>query len=176
MNTAEGLAAIFDEMRGVFARMPADAPAQLASEIAKARRILVYGVGRNGLVLQSFTMRLMHLGPRRIFRWAVVHAAYRAGRSFVHGFGARPAADRRGHRQFRKSGRGADRSDFCKAGHCIGRSRHSAAGADDGRSDDEHSAAWQPIRACFIAVLRIDRRRTDVPAGAQQFLSCGAAR
>lgn len=62
MNTAEGLAAIFDEMRGVFARMPADAPAQLASEIAKARRILVYGVGRNGLVLQSFTMRLMHLG------------------------------------------------------------------------------------------------------------------
>ena len=62
MNTAEGLAAIFDEMRGVFARIPPDAPAQLAREIAKARRILVYGVGRNGLVLQSFAMRLMHLG------------------------------------------------------------------------------------------------------------------
>jgi len=62
MNTAEGLTAIFDEMRGVFARMPPDAPAQLAREIAKARRILVYGVGRNGLVLQSFAMRLMHLG------------------------------------------------------------------------------------------------------------------
>ena len=62
MNTADGLAAIFDEMRDVFARMAPDAPAQLAREIAKARRILVYGVGRNGLVLQSFAMRLMHLG------------------------------------------------------------------------------------------------------------------
>jgi len=62
MNAVEGLAAIFDEMRRVFARMPPDAPAQLAREIAKARRILVYGVGRNGLVLQAFAVRLMHLG------------------------------------------------------------------------------------------------------------------
>ena len=62
MNTAEGLAAIFDEMRDVFARMPPDAHVQLTRELVRARRILVYGVGRNGLVLQSFAMRLMHLG------------------------------------------------------------------------------------------------------------------
>lgn len=62
MNTADSLAAIFEEMRDVFARMPSDAPVGLAQEITKARRILVYGVGRNGLVLQSFAMRLMHLG------------------------------------------------------------------------------------------------------------------
>jgi len=62
MNTADGLNAIFEEMRGVFARMPPDAPARLAGEISKARRVLVYGVGRTGLALQAFAMRLMHLG------------------------------------------------------------------------------------------------------------------
>ena len=62
MSTTERLEAILTEMRGVFARMPADAVAQLAHEIARARRILINGVGRNGLVLQAFAMRLMHLG------------------------------------------------------------------------------------------------------------------
>ncbi len=62
MSTAERLEAILAEMREVFARMPADAVAQLAREIANARRILVYGAGRNGLALQAFAMRLMHLG------------------------------------------------------------------------------------------------------------------
>ena len=50
------------EMRGVFARVPADAVVQLAREIANANRVLVYGAGRTGLVLQAFSMRLMHLG------------------------------------------------------------------------------------------------------------------
>ena len=62
MSTAERLEAVLAEMRDVFARMPADAVAQLAREIANARRVLVYGAGRNGLVLQAFAMRLMHLG------------------------------------------------------------------------------------------------------------------
>ncbi|MEO8004709.1 MAG: 6-phospho-3-hexuloisomerase [Betaproteobacteria bacterium] len=62
MSTAENLEAILAEMRGVFARMPADAVPQLAREIANAHRVLVYGVGRTGLVLQAFAMRLMHLG------------------------------------------------------------------------------------------------------------------
>ena len=62
MNTTEGLTAIFDEMRGVFVRMPPDVAVQLGREVANARRILLYGVGRNGLVLQAFAMRLMHLG------------------------------------------------------------------------------------------------------------------
>src|SRR5207248_2740490 len=62
MSTPERLEAILAEMRRVFARVPADAVAQLACEIVTARRILVYGVGRNGLVLQAFAMRLMHLG------------------------------------------------------------------------------------------------------------------
>ncbi len=62
MNTTENLDAILAEMRGVFARVPADAVVQLAREIANAHRVLVYGAGRTGLVMQAFAMRLMHLG------------------------------------------------------------------------------------------------------------------
>lgn len=62
MSTAEDVELILAEMRGVFARMPADTVPQLAREIAAARRIIVYGAGRTGLVLQAFAMRLMHLG------------------------------------------------------------------------------------------------------------------
>ena len=62
MSTTENLQAILEELRAVFARVPADAVAQLAGEIANAHRVLVYGAGRTGLVLQAFAMRLMHLG------------------------------------------------------------------------------------------------------------------
>lgn len=62
MSTAAELEKILEEMRGVFARVSADAVGQLAQEIVQARRILVYGVGRTGLALQGFSMRLMHLG------------------------------------------------------------------------------------------------------------------
>jgi len=62
MSTIEYLDAILAEMRGVFARMPDDAVPQLGREIVAARRVLLYGVGRTGLALQAFAMRLMHLG------------------------------------------------------------------------------------------------------------------
>ena len=62
MSTAAELDKILDEMRSVFARVAPDAVGQLAQEIVNARRVLVYGVGRTGLALQGFAMRLMHLG------------------------------------------------------------------------------------------------------------------
>jgi 6-phospho-3-hexuloisomerase len=62
MSTTQRLETVLTEMRDVFARMQADAVPQLAQEITDARRILIYGAGRNGLVLQAFAMRLMHLG------------------------------------------------------------------------------------------------------------------
>ena len=62
MSTASELEEILEEMRGVFARVSPVAVEQLAQEIIEARRILVYGVGRTGLALQGFAMRLMHLG------------------------------------------------------------------------------------------------------------------
>jgi 6-phospho-3-hexuloisomerase len=62
MTTLERLEAVLSEMRNVFARMEGDPVARLASEVSNARRIAVYGAGRNGLVLQAFAMRLAHLG------------------------------------------------------------------------------------------------------------------
>ncbi len=62
MSAAQRLDEVLNEMRGVFARMDQDAIERLAGEIMQARRILVYGVGRTGLMLQAFAMRLMHLG------------------------------------------------------------------------------------------------------------------
>lgn len=62
MTTAEQVEQILAEMRDVFARVAPDAVANLAKEIAQARRIFVYGAGRTGLALQGFAMRLMHLG------------------------------------------------------------------------------------------------------------------
>lgn len=62
MTTSAELDGILEEMRGVFARVTPDAVGRLAQEIVGARRILVYGVGRTGLALQGFAMRLMHLG------------------------------------------------------------------------------------------------------------------
>ncbi len=55
------LDAILAEMRAVFAQSPADPAATLAGELMRARRIVLFGVGRNGLVLQAFAMRLAHL-------------------------------------------------------------------------------------------------------------------
>src|SRR5262245_24692426 len=62
MTMLERLEAVLSEMRNVFARMEGDPVARLASEVSNARRIAVYGAGRNGLVLQAFAMRLAHLG------------------------------------------------------------------------------------------------------------------
>ena len=62
ITTSQRLEAVLDEMRGVFARMDAEAVPQLAGAIIAARRIFLYGAGRTGLVLQAFAMRLTHLG------------------------------------------------------------------------------------------------------------------
>ena len=62
MNTKDRLSKILDEMRSVFAQLEPDAIPNLAEEIVRAHRILVYGVGRTGLALQAFAMRLTHLG------------------------------------------------------------------------------------------------------------------
>jgi 6-phospho-3-hexuloisomerase len=55
-------APLLAEIGAVFARMPQDALLPLAQAIAAARRILLYGQGRTGLIMQALTMRLYHLG------------------------------------------------------------------------------------------------------------------
>ena len=46
----------------VFAAMPDDALDGLIEEIVKAKRIVVFGLGREGLQMRGFAMRLFHMG------------------------------------------------------------------------------------------------------------------
>ena len=50
------------DLAGVFAAMPEDALDGLIEEIAKAKRIVVFGLGREGLQMRGFAMRLFHMG------------------------------------------------------------------------------------------------------------------
>jgi 6-phospho-3-hexuloisomerase len=50
------------EIDSVFKRLAADAADLMCSEILTARRVICYGVGREGLMMKALCMRLMHLG------------------------------------------------------------------------------------------------------------------
>jgi 6-phospho-3-hexuloisomerase len=50
------------DLARVFAAMPEDALDGLVEEIVKARRIVVFGLGREGLQMRGFAMRLFHMG------------------------------------------------------------------------------------------------------------------
>jgi 6-phospho-3-hexuloisomerase len=62
VTSQSDLEAILAEQKAIFAAIPADSVETLAEAIASAGQVFLYGVGRNGLVLQAFAMRLMHLG------------------------------------------------------------------------------------------------------------------
>ncbi len=50
------------DLEAVLARLPADAAGPLIEAILAARRIAVYGCGREGLAMKGFCMRLFHMG------------------------------------------------------------------------------------------------------------------
>jgi 6-phospho-3-hexuloisomerase len=50
------------ELAAVMAGLPADAADPLIAAVARARRIALYGAGREGLAIKGFAMRLFHLG------------------------------------------------------------------------------------------------------------------
>lgn len=50
------------ELRAAVSGIDAAAAGAFADEIAQARRIVVYGVGREGLMMRALAMRLYHLG------------------------------------------------------------------------------------------------------------------
>lgn len=54
--------ATLNEQRSIFARIIQNDLASLCDAMLDARAIFLYGVGRNGLMLQAFAMRLAHLG------------------------------------------------------------------------------------------------------------------
>ena len=50
------------DLAGVFARLPAGAETPFIDAIVAAKRIAIYGAGREGLQMDGFAMRLAHLG------------------------------------------------------------------------------------------------------------------
>jgi len=50
------------EIGAVLNAVDADSAAAMVDEIVKARRLALYGVGREGLMMKAFAMRLYHLG------------------------------------------------------------------------------------------------------------------
>ena len=54
--------AALDELARVFDRIDETAVERAIDEIAMAKRIALYGVGREGLQIKGFCMRLFHLG------------------------------------------------------------------------------------------------------------------
>ncbi len=50
------------EVRAVFTALTSEAAETLLSELRQAKRIALYGVGREGLMMKAFAMRLFHLG------------------------------------------------------------------------------------------------------------------
>src|ERR1700753_1477125 len=57
-----------NDLGSVFAAMPETALDGLIEEIVKARRIVVFGLGREGLQMRGFAMRLFHMG-RNVAVW-----------------------------------------------------------------------------------------------------------
>jgi 6-phospho-3-hexuloisomerase len=51
-----------DELRDVFLAIAPSGVEVLLNRLAAARKVFTYGVGREGLVLRSFCMRLFHMG------------------------------------------------------------------------------------------------------------------
>lgn len=50
------------ELDGAFAAIEVDAADRLAQALLPLKRIVCYGLGREGLMIRAFCMRLMHLG------------------------------------------------------------------------------------------------------------------
>ena len=57
-----------NDLGGVFDATPPDALDGLIEEIVKAKRIVVFGLGREGLQMRGFAMRLFHMG-RNVAVW-----------------------------------------------------------------------------------------------------------
>jgi 6-phospho-3-hexuloisomerase len=56
------------DLEGVFVATPEEALDELIEEIVKAKRIVVFGLGREGLQMRGFAMRLFHMG-RAVAVW-----------------------------------------------------------------------------------------------------------
>jgi 6-phospho-3-hexuloisomerase len=61
-KTYEAIRSILDELDSILKQLDEQQVDALVEAILKARRILTFALGREGLAIRGFTMRLMHLG------------------------------------------------------------------------------------------------------------------
>lgn len=69
MNYQKKAEEIILELSDVFHRLDFSAVDNFISQIIKANRVILIGVGREGLSTKAFTMRLMHLGIKTHWIW-----------------------------------------------------------------------------------------------------------
>jgi len=62
MNLEGDAYTVTDEIRTILENMDFDQLSPFVDELLQADTVATYGVGREGLMIKSFTMRLMHLG------------------------------------------------------------------------------------------------------------------
>jgi 6-phospho-3-hexuloisomerase len=62
MNYGETVARACEELRAASAKVNPAELAALVAELVTARRVVAYGVGREGLMMRALAMRLYHLG------------------------------------------------------------------------------------------------------------------
>src|SRR5271168_5544998 len=72
-----------NDLEGVFAKLPDEAADPLIEAIVGAKRIVVFGCGREGLQMRGFAMRLFHMG-RDVSVWGdMTTPALGAGDLFI---------------------------------------------------------------------------------------------
>lgn len=69
MNYREDAKKILGELGEVFNRINLEQVENFVAEIRKAKKVILIGVGREGLSTKAFTMRLMHLGIDSHWIW-----------------------------------------------------------------------------------------------------------
>lgn len=79
MNYQDKAAEMIEEIKSVFSRMDYSDLDLLVSEIIKANKVILIGVGREGLSTKAFCMRLMHLGIESHWVWDETTPAIEAG-------------------------------------------------------------------------------------------------
>ena len=62
MTLADLAARAADEIRAAVAAMDPGAMQAMVAELARAKRVVCYGVGREGLMMRALAMRLYHMG------------------------------------------------------------------------------------------------------------------
>ena len=110
-----------NDLDGVFAAMPEDALDGLIEEIVKAKRIVVFGLGREGLQMRGFAMRLFHMG-RNVAVWGdMTTPAVGPGDLFIVSAGPGDLADRAHAGRHRPQGGRAHRARHRPAGGGLAR-------------------------------------------------------